>query len=350
MRALHALPLLLLAACGDDGAQQPVDAPLTLDAAIDAGLPIGCDYAERRDLTNDDVSSGSGSPEPTGLMFTTKTVICGTLEATHFDGDITVDIDAFTFSLAADADVLVRLHGTGLATPELVGVDVYGGASLNQLVGSNSVIGSHAVTAIRLTAGTYKLSAFALHSAALASAMPYRLEVVADAPATRCPELTTGGYAEMADGAASTGNDMIRLVSGTPPAQTASPGDSPEPTAFSIAGGTNHRITGSAADVAVADVYEDVDTYAFATSATTNELGVRLTWPGATTNLDYLLFEASSAEPVIRQITTATQGPELRTFAVKTGTSYWLLVGAKAGTGGLPAAYTATLCGATFTP
>ena len=49
-------------------------------------------------------------------------------------------------------------------------------------------------------------------------------------------------------------------------------------------------------------------------------------------------------------IGTSNQAPELRTFAVKTGTSYWLLVGAKAATGGLPAAYTASLCGETFTP
>ena len=46
----------------------------------------------------------------------------------------------------------------------------------------------------------------------------------------------------------------------------------------------------------------------------------------------------------------ANQAPELRTFAIKTGTSYWLLVGAKAATGGLPAAYTVSLCGETFTP
>lgn len=351
MRALFALPLLLLAACGDDAPVQPVDAPpVAIDAAIDAAVPTGCDYAEQSDLTNDDVSSTAGTPEVTGLTFATKTVVCGSLEAAHFDGDITVDVDGFTLTLAADADVLVRLHGTGLGGPELVGVEVYGGATFNQLVGSNTVIGDHAVTAMHLPAGTYELTAFALNSTAIASSLPYRIEVVTDAPATRCAELTTGGYAEAADGGASTGNDMIRLVSGTPPALTASTADAPEPTAFSITGGMSYRVTGSAADVATADTYEDVDTYAFATAASTNELAVRLTWPGTATNLDYLLFEAGSADPVIRAIATANQGPELRTFAVKAGTSYWLLVGAKTGTGGLPAAYTATLCGGTFTP
>ncbi len=351
MRAL-ALPLLLLVACGDDNQpEQPVDAPPgASDAPIDAAVPTGCDYMEQSDLTNDDVSSTTNVPEPTGLTLATKTVVCGTFEASHFDGDITVDVDGYTFTLAADADVLIRLHGAGIGDPEFVGVDIYGGATFNQLVGTNTVIGTHAVTALRLPAGTYELAAFALNSTAIPTSLPYRIEVVVDAPTTRCPELTTGGYAEANDGGANTGNDVIRLVSGTPPAMTASPTDAPESTTFSIADAMSYRLTGSAADVAVADLYEDVDTYAIATAAATNELTVRLTWPGTTTNLDYRLFEANMTSPVIAAIATANTGPEVRTFAVKTGTSYWLLVGAKAGTAGLPAAYTAALCGATFTP
>lgn len=349
MRVLRTLPLLLLAACGDDAPDQSVDAPVAIDAAVDAAIATGCDYSEQADLTNDDVSSSAGMPEMTGLTFATKTVVCGALDASHFDGDITADVDGFTLTLAADADVLVRIHGTGLGGPELVGVEVYGGATFNQLVGSNTVIGDHAVTAMHLAAGTYELTAFALNSTAIPVSLPYRIEVVTDSP-TRCPELTTGGHAETTDGGASTGNDMIRLVSGTPPALTASTADAPEPTAFSIAGGMSYRLTGSAADVATADVYEDVDTYAIATAATTNELAVRLTWPGTTTNLDYLLFEAGSADPVIRAIATTTTAPEVKTFAVKPGTAYWLLVGAKTGTGALPAAYTATLCATTFQP
>ncbi len=353
MRAL-ALPLLLLAACGDDDPAQPIDASVAIDAAldatIDAAVPTGCDYAEQSDLTNDDVSSAAGMPEVTGVTFTTKTVVCGTFDATHFDGDITVDVDGFTFTLAVAADVLVRIHGTGIGGPEFVGVDVYGGATFNQLVGTNTVVGTHGVTAMRLPAGTYELAAFALNSTAVTTSLPYRIEVVTDAPATRCPELTAGGYAEANDGGANTANDMIRLVSGTPPALTASTTDLPEPTAFSIAGATSYRLTGSAADVATADLYEDVDTYAIATAAATNELTVRLTWPGTTTNLDYRLFEATMTEPVAVAIAAANTGPEVRTFAVKSSTSYWLLVGAKTGTAGLPATYAATLCGATFTP
>lgn len=354
MRALLLpLPLLALVACGDDGSATP-DAPAGVDAAPDAPpdapMQAGCDYTEQRDLTNDDVSDPPGTPEETGLTFTTRTVVCGTFESTHFDGDITVDIDGYVLTLAADADVLIRLHGAGLTGPELVGVDVYTGATFGTLVGSNSVIGTHAVTALRLPAGRYELVPFALDGAAIAASLPYKLEVSVDMPATRCPEVMTGGFAEANDGGASINNDMVRLVSGTPPALTASPTDMPEPTALTLAAGANTRVTGSSADVAVADLYEDVDTFAIATGAGVDELAVRLTWPGTTTNLDFILFEAGNADPVLRAIGTATTAPELRTFGVKPATSYWLLVGGKAGTAGLPATYTASLCGATFTP
>jgi hypothetical protein len=40
----------------------------------------------------------------------------------------------------------------------------------------------------------------------------------------------------------------------------------------------------------------------------------------------------------------------VKTFSVKPNTSYWLLVGAQVGSMDLPAAYTGSLCGATFTP
>jgi len=354
LRALSALPLLFLAACGDDSPAD-VDAPTAIDAADDAAAPdapeqAGCDYSEQRDLTNDDVSDPPGTPEDTGLTFTSKTVVCGTFESSHFDNDITVDIDGYILTVAADSDVLIRLHGAGISGPELVGVDVYGGATLSTLVGSNSVIGTHAVTALRLPAGRYELVPFVLNAAAITSSLPYKLEVSVDTPATRCPEVTTGGFAEVSDGGANTGNDMVRIPSGSPPALTISPADMPEQTALILAAGVNTRVTGSAADVAVADQYEDVDTYLIETAVGVTELAVRLTWPGTTTNLDFILFEPGNADPVLRAISTGGTAPELRTFGVKAGQPYWLLVGAKSGTGNLPAAYTASLCGASFTP
>jgi len=339
--------LAMLVACGDDRMISEAPDAAVRDAAPDSEVPTGCDYTEQRDLTNDDVASGT--PEETELTFTTRTVVCGTIDHTHFDGDITVDVDGFVIDVAAEVDVLVRLHGAGAETIELVGVDVYTGPSLDQLVGTNTFYGDHAVTAIHLAPGRHELLGFALAGAAIAAPVAYRIEVVADLPATRCPEVTTGGYPEAIDGATNDGNDMIRLASGSPPSLSPLPTDLPEPTQLVLAPGANTRVTGSAAAATVPDTYEDKDTFAITTGSATNELAVRLDWPTATANLDYFLFEADSADPIVRAQST-TARPEVRTFSVKPGTGYWLLVGAKVGATGLPAAYTGSLCGATFTP
>lgn len=342
--------LAVLIGCGGDKAPADPDAPpIPIDAAPDADLPSGCDFAEQRDLTNDDVPPATGVPEQTGLTFVTRSVVCGTLDAAHFDGDITVDIDGYVIDVGAESDVLIRLHGPGAEAIELVGVDIYAGAGFDQLVATNTYYGDHAVTAVRLQAGKYELVAFALAGAAIATSIPYTLEVIADTPAARCSEVTTGGYAEAIDGATNAGNDMVRIPSGAAPALTASAADNPEPTQLVLIPGTNTRVTGSAGAAVMPDQYEDKDTFLVATGPATNELAVQLDWPSTTANLDYLLFEANSASPVIRAIST-TQHPEVTTFSVKPNTSYWLLVGAKVGATALPATYTASLCGATYTP
>ena len=41
------------------------------------------------------------------------TVLCGKIDSSHFDGDITVDVDSYLVTLATDADVLVRMKGPG---------------------------------------------------------------------------------------------------------------------------------------------------------------------------------------------------------------------------------------------
>lgn len=345
---------LLLAACGPGPASDPpdahhADAAGVEDAPAADAPPSGCDYTEQHDATNDDVSDPPGSPEQTGLTAGARTVVCGKFEHTHFDGDITADVDGYVIAVASETDVLVRLHGAGAETIEYAGVDVYGGATFGTLVGSATFYGDHGVVALHLPAGTYELAAFALSSAPLPSTIAYQLDITEDTPATRCPEVTSGGYAEAHDGADSTGNDVVTIPSGMPPALTASTTDAPEPTGLTLDPGTA-RLTGSAADVATTDQYEDKDTFAFATGASTNELAVRLTWPGTGANLDYLVFEAGDPSPVFRAIATAPQAPELRTFSVKPNTSYWLLVGAKTGSAGFPVAYAASLCSAAFVP
>lgn len=337
--------LLLLAACGDDGGSATPDAGMPdapADAAIDT-LPAGCDYAEQRDATNDNVSPATGTAEDTHLTLAQRAVVCGAFEHTHFDGDITVDIDAYRMTF--DGDVLVRIAGAGSEAIELVGVDIYGGAAFDQRIGAVTFYGDHGVTALRVPAGTYELLPFALNSQATTATVAYKLSVER---ATPCAELTTGGYAESHDGAASTGNDVVAFPVGSPTALTASAADMPEPTALAIAPGARERVSGSAADVAVADRYEDKDVYAFTTGAMTNELAVRLGWTGAA-NLDFHLFEANNPDPVVRALGTEA-GLEAATFSVKPNAMYWLSVGAKAGGTGLPAAYAATLCGAAYVP
>jgi hypothetical protein len=340
-----ALPVLVVAACGGDDSPATPDAPVEIDAS---SIPAGCDYLEQQDATNDDVPPATGSPEMTGVTLGARNILCGTFDSTHFDGDITVDIDGFVVTVPTDRDVLVRIHGTGAEAIELVGVDVYTGADLTTFVGSSTFYGDHGVASLHLAAGTYELVAISLNGTAIASPVAYRIELDTDTPA-RCPEITTGGFAEASDGVMSTGNDMVRIPSGMPPSLTPT-ADNPEPSGLTLAPAASSRVTGSAADVTLADQYEDKDTFAFMTGAGTNELTVRLTWPGAAANLDFLLFEAGNPAPVIRAITAANQSPELRTFSVKPGTSYWLLVGAKAGSTGFPIAYTASMCGVGFTP
>lgn len=341
MRPLLAL-LLALTACGDDGgAPAPDAAP---DAPADApadGLPAGCDYAEQRDATNDTVATGTA--EDTQLALGQRAVICGAFEHTHFDGDITVDVDAYRITF--DGDVVVRIAGDGAEAIELVGVDIYGGPAFDQLVGAVTFYGDHGVTALHVPAGTYELLPFALASQAITATVPYQLSVERWTP---CAELATGGYAEANDGAASTGNDVVAFPVGAPTVLTTSPADQPEASGITILPTLRERITGSAADVAVADRYEDKDTFAFSTGSAANELSVVLSWDGAA-NLDFYLFEENTAEPVVRAL-GADAGREAATFSIKPGTGYWLLVGAKAGGTGLPASYAATLCGGTFAP
>jgi hypothetical protein len=345
--------IVVAAACGDDGVAPSSDAAVVDTAPNPDGLPEGCDYVEQQDATNDDI--GSGTPETTNLTFTTSadTVLCGSIDASHFDGDITVDVDSYLVTLATDADVLVRMKGPGAEAIEFVGIDVRAGSATGALVGTLTYYGDHGVTSVHLTAGTYDFEAFALNSAAITTSVAYTLAIVADNPALRCPELTTGGFAEALDtsGNMNAGNDVIRLASGMAPALTASGTDAPETTGLTLSPTAgDQRISGSAADIAAPDLYEDKDTYAFATSSMTNELTVRLAWTGTTTNLDFLLFEAGDPTPVLRAISTSTASPEARTFSIKPSSSYWLLVGAKAGTTGLPKAYAASLCPTHFVP
>jgi hypothetical protein len=336
---------LSLVACGGESQHHTgIDALLPDTNGNIDGLGDGCNYVEQRDATNDDVFPAPGTPEATGLTIGSMTTICGAFEHTHHDSDITVDVDGYTASVGSETDVLVRIAGAGSEAIELVGVDVYTGAAFDQLVGQVTFYGDHGVTSVHLAAGTYEFVPFALHSQAIAATVPYTLQLATDSLDTRCAPITTGGYTEANDGGTNTGNDVVGFPASGPPALTTLGTDNPEPSGITTSPSSMNRISGSAADITVPDKYEDKDTYAFATGAA-NELTVRLAWSGAA-NLDFFIFEAGNATPIWRADAT-TAGAETEMFSLKPSSNYWLLVGAKPGAG-LPATYSATLCGANY--
>ena len=339
---VNAAFLSLVACGGESNHHTGIDALLPDTRTID-GLGDGCNYVEQRDATNDDVFPSPGTPEETALTVGTMTTICGAFEHTHFDGSITVDVDGYNVTIAAETDVLVRLSAAGAEAFELVGVDVYPDGSTT-LAGQVTFYGDHGVASVHLTAGKYEFLPFALNSQAATSTISYSLELSAGSLDARCALITSGGYAEANDGGTNTGNDVVSFPTSGAPALTTLGTDNPEPSGITTSSSSANRISGSAADVTVADKYEDKDTYAFTTGAA-NELTVRLAWSGAA-NLDFFIFAAGNATPVWRAEGT-TANAEAMTFSLKPSTSYWLLVGAKPGAG-LPAAYSATLCGTNY--
>jgi hypothetical protein len=311
---------------------------------VDTITSDGCDYTEQSDLTND--TTEQGTSELTGLSFTSRTVVCGSIDHTHFDGDITVDGDSFTLDNATESDVIVRFVAPNASSVEIIGVDVYSGTTRR---GTATYYGNHGVVSAHLPAGPFELIPLAFNGDQITNPIPYRIEVIVDTPDTRCPEVTTGGYMEQNDGAQDTGNDVFAYPVGSPVAFTASTADAPEVTNLAIAANINYRLAGEAANVTAADKYEDTDTYEVATLAT-NELTIRLTWPTAGANLDWYLYEKNTSMPtVLTGSTTMTGTSEMQLTAVKPNTMYWLTIGAVTGTT-VPATYNATLCGAQFTP
>lgn len=307
---------------------------LVSDAASD------CDYVEQSDLTND--TSESGTAESTGLTFSAKSVVCGTIDHTHFDG-LTVDADAYTLTVAADTDVIVRMIAPQGASLELFGIDIYPGSSSTPLA-LTYYYGNHAVMIARVPAGTFELLPYALASAQATSSVPYRIEVTTDMPDTRCAELTVGGFMEANDGAQDTGNDVISYPMSAAPAIATG---TAEPTNIVIAPAFTNRVYGESANVTATDKYEDTDTYLFATGAGTNELTVRLSWTAAT-NLDWILYEKNTTTGVGFGVATSTTSPEMKMFAVKPSAEYWLAVSGAIGTNNEN--YNVTLCGEQFTP
>jgi hypothetical protein len=182
--------------------------------------------------------------------------------------------------------------------------------------------------------------------------------------------LTTGGYAEAADGAANTSNDMIIWKYSTDTTDgavllTTSATDTPENTGITAAAGTTYRLTGNSANNTIpdpaADDYKDHDTFKFTTGPTTNEVTIRMKFPTTTADLDAAIASVPAVgdtEPNLLDISNRlAAGPseEILTTAVEPNTVYWLWVaGYKDHPPGMAAStaatYEATICPSAFAP
>src|ERR1044072_8588489 len=106
------LALALLAACGPGGSSHdagPTDArenPGEDTRQIDSAMS-DCSYQESNDAAND--TTEGGNAEASGVSLQTGATICGSFASNHFDGDITVDVDAYRFTTTTDLDLVVRL-------------------------------------------------------------------------------------------------------------------------------------------------------------------------------------------------------------------------------------------------
>src|SRR5690606_7500236 len=125
--------------------------------------------------------------------------LCGTVHTNHFNaGQELVDADAFSFTVAADTPALLHITGTGLASSDLVLVELRRGNSLRLAI----VEGDHGTLSAELAAGTYTVAVAALNPTALTTPFDYAVTIVTDNPDTRCPPATGGTtYAEANDGA-----------------------------------------------------------------------------------------------------------------------------------------------------
>jgi len=324
-------------AAGDDAAS---DGTTPTDGSPDAML-APCGYTEQADATN---NTGPGAVA-TGLTFSSPMIVCGQVDTSHFVSP-TVDVDAYRVNLAAPSDVLLHLTGTGIEGLErtVVQLTTTGGAA--QLA-FGTFVGNHATLRATLPAGDVLIGVRADNLTDIATAIPYRLAMVADQPDTRCPKGAPTTYTEANDGASNDGNDMVSFDLGAmPQRRLTGVADSPEPAGSSA---PKLHIVGTAADVDASDSYQDRDTYEFTTGATTRQLSIRLNWTGTGDDLDFLALFANTPQSFGGGLSGGTSEDEFDTFAAEPNTTYWVWVGAFDGAAQLPKDYEVTICNEEFT-
>jgi hypothetical protein len=335
-----ALALMFTVACGDN-ATAP-DAAVLADSQVDSRLlPAGCSFAELHDAYNE------RTPELTNLRLGSSAItICGSIHAGHFDATAhTVDTDSFALRLDASADVLVTLSGAleGLASVRL---QVYTGTNFITAVKRVTFLHDHAVMSVRLPFGMYKFVVTASNAQAIDTDIDYKLSIRLDDPVGRCP--TKQGDPDLLESTPSD-NDVleVRHEGGTSITETPSTTAVPEPMPAPIASATAYSIAATMEDVDGPDEYRGRDTFALTTGPTTNQLAIRMAWPGSSTDLDFLLVDATSLDILGRSLRVSKSAPEFDTMAVKPSTTYWLWAGGYEGSA-LPVDYNVTICGEHF--
>jgi len=358
---MHTLSLALglaalAAACGGDDSSGGPDAyPVTDGGPRPDARPIACDHTELDDEAND------ATAEETGLTTGTRDLtICGQLDARDPVDDVT-DVDAYTFEVGRAGPFLIRVDGNvGTQLAVVVSSTSLAAGGDGAFRGDGLYIGDHLVYFTSLEAGTFTVDVRGLNTTTPAAAIPYTITVVEDSPDTRCATVTgPAAYTESYDTATNTGND-VATVTWSPAfavAQTASPSDAPENSgaALAITAGMSYKAAGATGtpNAGVLDDYLDRDTYVIATGGGTNELAIRLTWAGDTSDLDFLLLAVPAGldapVPIAFGTLVGTEPPELITTATLRSTQYWLWVGAYDGPES-EEPYELTICGYDYNP
>jgi hypothetical protein len=313
---------------------------LCLFALVACGDNAGpCDYVETDDVGN------AATSEDTGLTIGDLGVhVCGAVDSSHYDPQLhVVDDDSYRVTLATDHQLLIQMYGDpGVELLQDIIVRFFDTATNPRLIGEGHYdpsLAAHGAFVVALPAGTYDMVVSARAPGDLSGALPYRIRL---SPMPACDALTSPvDYKEAKDGGSDTGNDAVDVDFTHDPAFTAATSQ-PEATGLELAEGEKYLITGNASTASHADEYLDRDTFAITTGDGANELAIRLDWQGATSDLDYIVFEGSSMKPVVTSNITSTSQHELAMFAVKPRTAYWLWIGGYRGSTATD--YGATVC------
>jgi hypothetical protein len=316
--------VVALAACGDNASP--------------------CDYTE-----TDDADNGSAA-EMTNLTVTDhQEHVCGAFDGGHQNTALGI-VDVDTYSVDIETEMAMN--------PVLV--DIVGEAGVDQLhdiaiqflttdatptiaaVGQwDPALSDHGAYVAPLPPGTYNMQVILYDTGALSGSIGYRVRL---APMPACAALTSPTYTETSDAT----NGVIAVDYTKDPSFSLITGNTAENSNISVNAGNYYMIAGSASSSSTtpSDQYLDRDTYAFTTDDNTNELAIRLDWDGTTSDLDYIVFEASTLTPVVASNTTSDMAGELAEFGVMPSSSYWLWIGAF--NGSTATTYRATVCGQHF--